>query len=99
MTLPKFGFLTAQQEAVDRGIVAHAWPWASRRPLGGSFASLALRPVTPERQRFEFRVYGHGPGAGEFADRMIRHIQAWDGSSLSARIEAHPDGHTDGHTG
>gem|GEM_PF-6035768 len=33
------------------------------------------RPVTPERQRFEFGAYGHGPDAGELAHRMVQHIQ------------------------
>jgi protein-L-isoaspartate(D-aspartate) O-methyltransferase len=96
MALPDFGLLTAQQEAVDRGIVAHAWPLGIPTAVdGGSFAYLGLRPVTPERQWFEFGVYGHGPGAGELADRMVRHIQSWDGSSLSARIEAYPVGMPD----
>jgi protein-L-isoaspartate(D-aspartate) O-methyltransferase len=62
---------------------------------GGSFAYLGLRPVTPERQRFEFGVYGHGPGAGELVNRTVRYIQSWDGSSLSARIEAYPVGTPD----
>ncbi len=32
---------------------------------------------------------GGRPGAGKLADRMVRHIQSWDGSILSTRIEAH----------
>ncbi|MGH4018809.1 MAG: methyltransferase, FxLD system [Pseudonocardiaceae bacterium] len=91
MALPGFCLLAAQQEAVDRGIVAHSSPLGIPTAVdGGSFAYLALRPITPERQRFEFGVYGHGPGAGKLANQMTRHIQSWDGSSLSARIEAHP---------
>jgi protein-L-isoaspartate(D-aspartate) O-methyltransferase len=96
MALPGFGLLTAQQEAVDRGIVAQAWPLGVPTAMdGGSFAYLALSPVTPQRQRFEFGAYGHGPGAGELANRMVQHIQSCDGSSLSARIEAHPVGTPD----
>jgi protein-L-isoaspartate(D-aspartate) O-methyltransferase len=96
MALPDFGLLTAQREAVDRGIVAHAWPLGIPTAVeGGSFAYLGLRPVTPEKQRFEFGAYAHGPGAGELAHRMVRHIQSWDGSSLSARIQAHPAGTPD----
>lgn len=96
MALPDFCLLTAQREAVDRGIVAHAWPLGVPTAVDGeNFAYLALRPVTPERQRFEFGVYGHGPGAGELANRMVRHIQSWDRSSLSARIAAYPVGTPD----
>ena len=91
MALPGFCLLAAQQQAVDRGIVAHSSPLGIPTAVeGGSFAYLALRPITPERQRFEFGVYGHGPDAGELANQMVRHIQSWDGSSLSARIQAHP---------
>lgn len=95
-TLPVFGLLAAQQDAVDRGIVAHAWPLGMPTVFDGeSFAYLSLRPVTPERRRFEFGVYGHGPRAKELANLMTRHIQSWDGSSLSARIEVYPAGTPD----
>ncbi|MGH3922580.1 MAG: methyltransferase, FxLD system, partial [Pseudonocardiaceae bacterium] len=96
LVLPGFGLLKVQQEAVDRGIVAHSWPLGIPTAVdGGNLAYLALRPVNPERQRSEFGVYAHGPDAGELADRMVRHIQSWDGTSLSARIEAHPAGTPD----
>ncbi|MGH3824343.1 MAG: hypothetical protein ACRDRA_16155 [Pseudonocardiaceae bacterium] len=85
-----------QREAVDRGIVTHSWALGIPTAVdGGNLAYLALRPLTPERQRSEFGVYAHGPDAGELADRMVRHIQSWDGTSLSARIEAHPAGTPD----
>jgi protein-L-isoaspartate(D-aspartate) O-methyltransferase len=35
VALPDFGLLTARREAVDRGIVAHAWPEGSQRQLMG----------------------------------------------------------------
>ncbi|MGH3827547.1 MAG: methyltransferase, FxLD system, partial [Pseudonocardiaceae bacterium] len=91
VTLPNFGRLTARREAVDRGIVAHAWPLGVPTAVeGGNLAYLGLRPVTPDRQRFEFGAYGHGPAARELVNQMVRHIQSWDGSSLNARIGAHP---------
>ncbi|MGH3828842.1 MAG: methyltransferase, FxLD system [Pseudonocardiaceae bacterium] len=91
VTLPNFGRLTAQREAVDCGIVAHAWPLGVPTAVeGGNLAYLGLRPVTPDRQRFEFGAYGHGSAARELVNQMVRHIQSWDGSSLNARIGAHP---------
>ncbi len=91
LAVPEFCLLGAQREAVDRGIVAHAWPLGVPTAVaGGSFAYLGLRPVNPERQRFEFGAYAHGPDADSLAHRMIEHIQSWDGTSLNARIEAHP---------
>ncbi|MGH8885335.1 MAG: methyltransferase, FxLD system [Egibacteraceae bacterium] len=96
MVLPTFGVLMARKEAVDRGVVAHAWPLGMPTAVnGGSFAYLGLRPVTPDRKTCEFGVYGHGPDAEELVNRVARHIQSWDGSSLSARIEAHPVGAPD----
>ncbi|MGH3799374.1 MAG: hypothetical protein ACRDTD_04415 [Pseudonocardiaceae bacterium] len=64
---------------------------------GGSFAYLGLRPVTPDRQWVEFGAYAHGPDADTLAHRMVRHIQSWDRTSLSARIQAHPAGTSDDH--
>ncbi|MGH3939406.1 MAG: methyltransferase, FxLD system [Pseudonocardiaceae bacterium] len=93
ITLGQFGLLAARREAVDRGIVAHAWPLGIPTALEeGSFAYLTLRPLTPDKKRFEFGAYGHGPAARELAHQMIQHIQSWDGTSLNARIEAHPVG-------
>jgi protein-L-isoaspartate(D-aspartate) O-methyltransferase len=96
LALPGFCRLTAQREAVDRGIVAHAWPLGVPTACaGGSFAYLGLRPVTPDRQWVEFGAYAHGPEADILAYQMIRRIQSWDRTSLSARIEAHPAGTPD----
>jgi protein-L-isoaspartate(D-aspartate) O-methyltransferase len=96
LALPGFGRLTAQREAVDRGIVAHAWPLGVPTSIdGGSFAYLGLRPVTPDRQWVEFGAYTHGPDAETIARQMIRPIQSWDHTSLRARIQAHPAGTPD----
>lgn len=96
MALPGFCRLTAQRDAVDRGIVAHAWPLGVPTAVaGGSFAYLGLRPLSPDRQWVEFGVYAHGPDADTLAHQMIQHIQSWDRTSLSARIEAHPAGTPD----
>jgi protein-L-isoaspartate(D-aspartate) O-methyltransferase len=91
--LPAFGLLAATQQAVDRQIVAHAWPVGVPSTFdGASLAYLTLRPTGPGRQRFEFGAYGHGPGGGKLAEAMVEHIRSWDGSSLDAGIEAYPAG-------
>ncbi|MGH3866811.1 MAG: methyltransferase, FxLD system [Pseudonocardiaceae bacterium] len=91
MSLPTFGVLTARKEAVARGVVAHAWALGMPTAVnGGSFVYLGLRPVTPDRKRCEFGVYGHGPDAEELAHQVVGHVQSWDGSSLNARIETYP---------
>ncbi|MGH3872683.1 MAG: methyltransferase, FxLD system [Pseudonocardiaceae bacterium] len=96
MAAPGFGLLAAQREAVNRGIVAHAWALGVPTAVtGSSFAYLGLRPVTPDRQWFEFGAYAHGPDADTLAHQMVRHIQSWDRTSLSARIEIHPAGTPD----
>jgi protein-L-isoaspartate(D-aspartate) O-methyltransferase len=96
MALANFGVLTARKEAVERGVVAHAWPLGMPTAVhGSSFAYLGLRPVTSDRTTCEFGVYGHGPEAEELARQVVRRIQSWDGSSLDARIEAYPAGTAD----
>ena len=96
MTLPTSGVLTAQKEAVARGVVAHAWALGMPTTLNqGSFAYLGLSPITPDSTTREFGAYGHGPDAEKLAHQVIRHIQSWDGTNLEARIEAYPPGTPD----
>lgn len=98
LAMPVFCVLAAKQDAVERGIVAHASALGIPAVVGeGSFAYLALRPVTPQRQQFEFGAYGHGPDAAVLADLMVDRIRSWDGSSLRARIEAYSAGTPDDH--
>ncbi|MGH3869965.1 MAG: methyltransferase, FxLD system [Pseudonocardiaceae bacterium] len=93
MVLPTFGVLMARKEAVARGVVAHAWALGIPTAVhGGNFAYLGLRSVTPDRTTCEFGVYGHGPEAEQLAGQVVRHIQSWDGTSLTARVEAYPIG-------
>lgn len=94
--MPLFCVLAATQSAVDQGLVAQASPLGIPAAVAdGSFAYLALRPVTPQRERFEFGVHGHGPSAAVLTDQMVERIRSWDGSSLDARIEAYPAGTPD----
>jgi protein-L-isoaspartate(D-aspartate) O-methyltransferase len=96
INLPQFGVLTARKETVSRGLVAHAWALGMPTAVSeDSFAYLGLRGVTPDRATCEFGVYGHGPAAGELADRMLHAIRSWDGTNLDARIDSYPAGTPD----
>ena len=98
LAVPGFCRLIAQREAVDRGVVAHAWPLGvPTAVIGNSLAYLGLRPVTPDRQWVEFGVYAHGPDADTLAHQMLQRIQSWDRTSLNAHIEAHPADTPDDH--
>lgn len=91
LNLSEFGLLAADQEAVGRGLVAHAWPLGVPTALGSDgFAYLTLRAVTPARERFEFGAYGHGPDGRSLAEHMAGLIRSWDGSSLNAQIRRYP---------
>src|SRR5262249_2676941 len=97
INLPKFGVLTAQKQAAASSLVAHAWALGMPTAMSeDSFAYLGLRGVTPGRMTCEFGVYGHGPGAKELTDQVLKHIRSWDGSNLDARIEMYPAGTPDG---
>lgn len=96
MNLPNFGVLTATKEAVERGVVAHAWALGMPTAFDGtSFAYLGLSPLTHNQTTREFGAHAHGPRAEELAHQVVRHVQSWDGSSLSAHIEVYPVGTQD----
>ncbi|MFI1583001.1 methyltransferase, FxLD system [Embleya sp. NPDC020630] len=90
-----FCLLTADREAVDRGLVTPSWRLGTPALVDGdSFAYRArARPVDPEETVYEFGVYGHGPAADTVAETLAEHIRTWDREHRSgpgARIEAYP---------
>lgn len=94
--LPEFCVIHAQKTAVERGVVAHAWPLGVPAVVGAdSIAYLGLRGVTPDRSTCEFGVYGHGPNADALIDRAIQLIRSWDGTSLDAQFTTYPAGTPD----
>lgn len=93
---PAFALLAATPEAVELGLVAHAWPLGVPTVFdGGSFAYLTLRPTGPDRQRFQLGAVGHGPEGAKLAEAMVERISSWDGTHLDARIEVYPAGTPD----
>ncbi|MFD0772320.1 methyltransferase, FxLD system [Streptomonospora algeriensis] len=82
VTLPEFCVLTAQQEAIDQGVVSPSWRLGTPALVeGGTVAYRArLRPADPETGQgpYEFGAYAHGPDAPELADRLAEQIRIWD---------------------
>ena len=80
ITVPDLCWLTASQDAIDRGLIAPTWK--VRTPAlagGGSLAYRARpRPVDDEGTVFEFGAYGHGPRGAELAERLAEQIQVLD---------------------
>ncbi|GAA0963101.1 hypothetical protein GCM10009550_58130 [Actinocorallia libanotica] len=71
-----FAVLSAQQEAVDSGIVAPSWRFGAPAVLDGGTLSYrsALRWTG---RRFDLGAYAHGPEAAAAAGRMAEHMRAW----------------------
>ncbi|MEU1307779.1 methyltransferase, FxLD system [Streptomyces cinnamoneus] len=96
--LPGFGMLTFPLEARESGVVATGtWPNTSALIDGPNFAYRALRPLNPDRIRYEFGALGYGPDAGKVAEHLAQEIRTWDRDHRSnrARFEVHPAGTPD----
>ncbi|MGH3899736.1 MAG: methyltransferase, FxLD system [Pseudonocardiaceae bacterium] len=77
--VPNFCLLTAKKAHIDSGLVAStARMGAPTAVSAGSFAYRASRPISPDRSRFEFGVYAHGPEAESLADQYTDLIRRWD---------------------
>lgn len=89
-----FCLLTAKKAAIDSGLVAStARMGVPTAVASGTFAYRASRPVSPDRSRFEFGVYAHGPEAESLADQYADLIRTWDRDHRRGpgpRIEAYP---------
>lgn len=94
-----FCLLTAQQEAVERGLVSPSWRLGTPAVVdAASFAYRTLRPVNPEKTRYEFGVYAHGPDAEKLANQFADQMRIWDRDHRGGpgpRFTAHPAGTPD----
>ncbi|MFE0156838.1 methyltransferase, FxLD system [Nonomuraea sp. NPDC059007] len=77
--LDGFALLTAEQEAIDSGLINPSWRLGTPAMIDGS--SLAYRarprPLDEARTAVEFGAYGHGPQAASLAEKLAEHIRAW----------------------
>jgi protein-L-isoaspartate(D-aspartate) O-methyltransferase len=72
----EFVVLSAQERAVESGVVAPSWRFGAPATVGdGTFAyRSALRWAG---RLFDLGAYAHGIGAAAAAGRMVEHMRAW----------------------
>ena len=71
-----FAVLSAQQEAVESGVVAPSWRFGTPAFLhNGTLAYRSALRWTD--RRFDLGAYAHGPEAAAAAGRMVDHMRAW----------------------
>jgi protein-L-isoaspartate(D-aspartate) O-methyltransferase len=93
--LPEFCLLSANQDAVDRGLVSPTWYMSTPALVEGrSLAYRAkLRPVETDATMRELGAYAHGPDAAAAADRFADQIRIWDRDHRHGpgpRLTVHP---------
>jgi protein-L-isoaspartate(D-aspartate) O-methyltransferase len=72
----QFVVLSAQQEAVDAGVVAPAWRFGTPAVLhGGSFSYRSALRWTDDM--FDLGACAHGSDAAAAAGRLVEHMRAW----------------------
>jgi protein-L-isoaspartate(D-aspartate) O-methyltransferase len=92
----QFVVLTAQEEAVDAGIVAPAWRFGTPAVVhGGTFCyRSALRWAEGQ---FDLGARAHGPDAETVAERMVAQMRGWlDAGSPSPSLQVLPAETPDG---
>jgi protein-L-isoaspartate(D-aspartate) O-methyltransferase len=95
-TREQFLVLTAQQEAVDTGVVAPAWRFGTPAALhDGTFCYRSALRWTDDM--FDLGARAHGPDGAAAAGRMVEHMRAWlDAGSPSPVLHVLPAGTPDG---
>ncbi|GIH16071.1 methyltransferase, FxLD system [Rugosimonospora africana] len=92
----QFVVLTAQQDAVDTGVVVPAWRFGTPAVLhGGTFCYRSALRWSDDM--FDLGAVAHGPDAAAAAERMVEHMRAWlDAGSPSPVLYVLPSGIPDG---
>ncbi len=73
----QFVVLTAQQEAVDAGLVAPAWRFGTPSALGNGTLCYRSALRWTDDDMFDLGARAHGPDAPAAAWRMAGHMRAW----------------------
>jgi protein-L-isoaspartate(D-aspartate) O-methyltransferase len=97
-TLPGFCLITAQQEAIDNGIVGLSWRYGTPAFVDGQDIAYRAEPrqVDEDQGVYEFGAYAHGPGADQTAELLTEQIRGWDRAGRpSPRLSVHPAGTPD----
>lgn len=92
----QFVVLTAQQEAIDAGVVIPAWRFGTPAALtAGTFSYRSQLRWTGDT--FDLGACAHGPDAAAAAQRMVAHMQAWtDAGTPSPVLHVVPSATPDG---
>ncbi|TDC79201.1 methyltransferase, FxLD system [Actinomadura sp. 7K507] len=92
----EFLMLTAQEAAVESGIVAPSWRFGTPAAFdGGTFSYRSALRWTG--RLFDLGAYAHGPEAAASAGRMVEHMRAWlDAGSPSPVLQVLPARTPDG---
>ncbi|WP_426638065.1 methyltransferase, FxLD system [Planosporangium sp. 12N6] len=92
----QFVVLTAQQEAIDAGLVTPAWRFGTPAALhDGSFCYRSALSWTGDL--FDVGARAHGRDADATAEQMVEHMRAWvDASGPSPVLHILPAGTPDG---
>jgi protein-L-isoaspartate(D-aspartate) O-methyltransferase len=97
-TVPGFCLLTAQQEALDSGVVDIAWRYGTPALVDGATIAYRAKPrkVGENPSVYEFGAYGHGPDAEQAAGLITEQIKAWDRAGRpKPLLSVHPAGTPD----
>jgi protein-L-isoaspartate(D-aspartate) O-methyltransferase len=71
-----FVVLSAQEAAVESGLVAPSWRFGTPATLHeGTFTYRSALRWTD--RMFDLGAYAHGPGSAAAAERMVEHMRAW----------------------
>ncbi|MGI5204702.1 hypothetical protein ACQEU6_24360 [Spirillospora sp. CA-108201] len=86
----EFVILTAQEAAVESGIVAPSWRFGAPATLDeGTFSYRSALCWTD--RKFDLGAYAHGPEATAATGQMIEHMRAWlDAGSPSPALQILP---------
>lgn len=92
----EFVVLTAQETAVESGLVAPSWRFGAPAALvEGTFSYRSALNWTG--RKFDLGASAHGPEASTAAERMVEHMRAWlDAGSPSPVLDVLPASTPDG---
>ncbi|GAA1001497.1 hypothetical protein GCM10009555_106250 [Acrocarpospora macrocephala] len=94
--LPGFCLLTAQQEAIDNGVVELTWRYGTPAFVDGENVAYRAKSRQVGAGVHEFGAYAHGPSADMAAELMAEQIRAWDRAGRpSPRLSVHQTGTPD----
>jgi protein-L-isoaspartate(D-aspartate) O-methyltransferase len=90
--------MTAQQKAMDSGVVDLPWRYGTPAFVDGATIAYRAKPRLIEKDPsvYEFGAYAHGPDADRAAEVLAEQIRVWDRAGRpSPHLSVHPAGTPD----